>query len=46
MIIEQALLEKMLTVLQEDVNVNYEVLLLEQLKEFYLLQQEQATVAE
>lgn len=40
LVIDQSLLEKMLTVLQEDPHVNYEVLLLEQLKEFYLLQQE------
>jgi len=46
LVIEQSLIEKMLTVLQEDTHVNYDVLLLEQLKEFYLLQQEQATVAE
>lgn len=36
----------MIQLLSEDPNLNYEVLLTEQLKEFYLLQQEQATVDE
>ena len=37
LLIDQALVEKMIFLLQEDPNVNYDVLLTEQLKEFYLL---------
>lgn len=39
-------IEKAITVLQEDSQVNYDVLLQEQLKEFYLLQPEQATLSD
>lgn len=39
-------IEKAIQVLQEDPQVNYEVLLQEQLKEFYKLQPDQATVAD
>eukprot|EP00347_Sterkiella_histriomuscorum_P021700 403333067 len=39
-------IDKAISVLQEDPQVNYEVLLQEQLKEFYLLQPEQATLAD
>lgn len=39
-------IEKALQVLQEDTQVNYDTLLSEQLKEFYLLQPEQATLSD
>ena len=39
-------IERAVAVLMEDSQVDYEVLLQEQLKEFYLLQPEQATIAD
>jgi hypothetical protein len=39
-------IEKAITVLQDDPTLDRDVLLQEQLKEFYLLQPEQATVAD
>ena len=39
-------IDKAISVLQTDPQVNYDVLLQEQLKEFYLLQPEQATLSD
>lgn len=39
-------IDKAISLLQEDPQVNYDVLLQEQLKEFYLLQPDQATLSD